>query len=240
MLRLPDHVFLVLIVVGLALRAWFGMRTLRSLSPENLAAMRPRLWARAIATQWLLVLALGVWWLVHRRPAAWLGVVPHLGVGFAGVMLGVVVMAFALLAQRRAIASNPDVRARLRKRLASVAPILPGRRAEWPGFASLAITAGICEELLFRGFVMWWLAHLLPVFWMAVLAQAVLFGLAHAYQGPRGVLTTGALGLFMGGVVWISGSIWAAMIVHALIDLHAGDTALTVFEADAATPPAPA
>jgi membrane protease YdiL (CAAX protease family) len=238
MLRLVDHVLLVLIVVGLALRAWFGMRALRALPPERLAEMRPRFWARAIATQWLLVLSLGAWWLVRGRPGAWLGLVPRLGWGFAGVMMGVVVMAFALLAQRRAIATNPDIRARLRLRLANVAPILPGRRAEWPGFASLAITAGICEELLFRGFVTWWLAHLLPVFWMAIVAQAVLFGLAHAYQGPRGVLATGAVGLFMGGVVWVSGSVWAAMILHSLIDLQAGDTALTVFEADAVPPSA--
>lgn len=236
MLQFVDHVFLVLIVGGLALRAWSGMRKLRSLAPGRLAEMRPRLWARAIATQWLLVLCLGAWWLVRARPAAWLGLEPRLGWGFGGVMMGVVVMAFALLAQRRAIATSPDIRARLRVRLANVAPILPGRREEWPGFASLAITAGICEELLFRGFVTWWLAHLLPVFWMVIVAQALLFGLAHAYQGPRGVLTTGAVGLLMGGVVWISGSLWAAMILHALIDLQAGDTALTVFEADAAAP----
>lgn len=234
MLQLIDHVFFVLIVVGLALRAWFSMRTLRSLSPERLVEMRPRFWARAIATQWLLVLGVGAWWLAQGRPVAWLGLVPRLGWGFGGVMMGVVVMAFALLAQRRAIATSPDIRARLRVRFARIAAILPGRREEWPGFASLAITAGICEELLFRGFVTWWLAHLLPVFWMAVVAQGVLFGLAHAYQGPRGVLATGAVGLFMGGVVWISGSLWAAMILHALIDMHAGDTALTVFEADAA------
>ena len=240
MLQWMDHVFFVLIVVGLALRAWFGMQKMRSLSPEHRTGMRPRIWARAIVTQWLLVLGVGAWWLAQGRPAAWLGLVPRLGWGFGGVMMGVVVMAFALLAQRRAIASSADIRARLRVRLAHIAAILPGRREEWPGFASLAITAGICEELLYRGFVTWWLAHLLPVYWMAIVAQGVLFGLAHAYQGPRGVLTTAAVGLFMGGVVWISGSLWAAMILHALIDLQAGDTALTVFEADAAAPSAPA
>jgi membrane protease YdiL (CAAX protease family) len=238
--QLVDHVFLILIVVGLALRAWFGMRALRALPPERLAKERPRFWARAIATQWLLVFALGGWWLAQGRSAASLGLVPQLGWGFAGIMMGVVVMSFALLAQRRAIAASPDIRARLRIRLAGVAAILPSRREDWPGFASLAITAGLCEELLFRGFVTWWLSHFMPAWWMIVLAQGVLFGLAHAYQGPRGVFSTGAVGVFMGGVAWVSGSLWASMILHALIDLQAGDTAITVYEADAASPAAPA
>ncbi len=240
MLHPVDHAFFVLIVGGLALRAWFGMQRLRSLTPQQQAEKRPALWARAIATQWLLVLAVLAWWLFERRPLDWLGLVPRLGWGFGGVMAGVVVMAFALLAQRRAIATSADIRARLRVRLAHVVAILPASRSEWPGFFSLAVTAGICEELLFRGFVTWHLSHIVPVFWMAVLVQGLLFGLAHAYQGPKGVFTTGAVGLFMGGLVWVSGSLWAAMIVHALVDLQAGDTAIAVYEADAAVPATPA
>jgi membrane protease YdiL (CAAX protease family) len=235
-----DHVLVVLVVVGLAMRAWFGIRALRALPPARLVEMRPRLWARAIASQWLLVAGVCAWWLVQRRSFAGLGLVPHVSWGFGGVMLGVVVMGGALLAQRRAIAARADVRARLRQRLVHVAAILPGRREEWPGFASLAITAGVCEEFLFRGFVTWWLLHFVPVFWLAVVAQGALFGLAHAYQGPRGVLTTGVVGLFLGGIAWATGSLWAPMILHALMDLHAGDTALAVYEADAAAASTPA
>jgi membrane protease YdiL (CAAX protease family) len=235
-----DHVLVVLVVVGLALRAWFGLRTLRALAPEQLPAARPRLWARAIATQWSLAIAVSAWWSVQHRAWGALGLSAGQLWGFGGVMLGIVVMLVALAAQRRTIATSADIRVRLRKRLASVAALLPGRREDWPGFVSLAITAGICEELLFRGFVTWWLLCYVPLFWVAIVVQAALFGLAHAYQGPRGVFTAGAMGLFLGGVVWVTGSLWAAMILHALMDLHAGDTALRVYEADAAAPSAPA
>jgi hypothetical protein len=236
--QLVDHVLVVLAVVGLALRAWFGMRALRALAPEQLPAARPRLWARAIMTQWALAFAVCAWWLMQRRPWDGLGISAGSVWGTGGVTLGIVVMGIMLVVQRRAIATSGDIRARLRARLANVAALLPGRREEWPGFASLAITAGICEELLFRGFVTWWLLHYIPVFWVAIVVQAVLFGLAHAYQGPRGVFTAGAIGLFLGGIVWVTGSLWAAMILHALMDLHAGDTALRVYEADAAALPA--
>jgi membrane protease YdiL (CAAX protease family) len=46
------------------------------------------------------------------------------------------------------------------------------------------------------------------------------------------VLATGLVGLFMGAVVWVTGSLWAAMILHSLIDLHAGVMAVTVYERD--------
>lgn len=114
--------------------------------------------------------------------------------------------------------------------------LLPSTRAEWPGFASLAITAGVCEELLFRGFVTWAIGHWLPSAWETLLVQGALFGLAHAYQGTRGVLTTGAVGVFMGLLVWITGSLWAPMILHAAMDLQAGDLLLRVNEAAPAPP----
>ena len=146
----------------------------------------------------------------------------------AGVLLGVALVTAGLVLQRRQLATRPQLVARVRERLAPVAALMPQGREELPGFVSLAITAGVCEEILFRGFVCWLLACVLPAFWMAALGQAVLFGLAHAYQGPRGIVTTGAVGVFMAGIVAVSGSLWAAMLVHALMDIHAGEMAVRV------------
>ena len=58
--------------------------------------------------------------------------------------------------------------------------------------------------------------------WVAVGVSATAFGLAHAYQGPRGVLKTGAIGLAMGALFVLSGSLWAPMLLHAVIDLASG------------------
>ena len=59
----------------------------------------------------------------------------------------------------------------------------------------MCVTAGICEELLFRGFLTWYLAHHvgLPV---AAAAQVVIFGVAHLYQGFGGIVKTGFAGAF--------------------------------------------
>jgi membrane protease YdiL (CAAX protease family) len=234
----PDTVLVLVIVLGLAVRAWFGMRELRAMTAEAADRRRPVMWLRAILSQWALVAAVLAWWGVEHRPVTALGLDPRLGWGFAGFAIGLVAIVGVMVLQGRLVARDASLRDRVRARLAPVERLMPSSRAEYPGFASLALTAGICEELLFRGFVTWALAHVLPGAWQVLLAQAALFGLAHAYQGVRGIVTTGFVGLVMGLLVWITGSLWASMIVHALMDLHAGDLMLRVREADAAAPAA--
>jgi len=75
-----------------------------------------------------------------------------------------------------------------------------------------AIVPGICEELLFRGFVLRGLAtRLNPL--MAIAWTAVLFGAFH-FDMYR-LLPTTVLGLLLGGLVWLTGSLWPAMLLHA-------------------------
>lgn len=225
-----DVLLLVLIVLGLPVRAWHSMRRLRAATDEEAARLRPRLWLRAIATQWLLAAAVILQWIVMRRSPGSLSLVPAFGWGAGGVVLGLAVMAIMFHSQRRNLAATPEVVARLAARLGPVRRLMPSSRAEWPGFVALAVTAGICEELLFRGFLLWVFAQVLPEWWQAALAQAAVFGIAHVYQGARGVFMTFAVGVFLTGVMWISGTIWPAMLVHALLDLNSGDFAVRIAE----------
>lgn len=229
-----DLVLVGLLVLGLPLRAWLAMSRLRAAEPEEAARLRPRLWRRAITTQWLIAAGVLLQWVVTGRSFASLSLVPAFGYGAGGVVLGLAIMAAMMQPQRRSLAASPEAVARLEERLAPVARLMPGSRAEWPRFVPLAITAGICEELLFRGFLLWVFAQVLPDWWQAAFAQAVVFGLAHAYQGVRGVFLTFAVGLFLTAVVWVSGSLWPAMLVHALLDLNSGDIAARIAELRAA------
>jgi len=235
-LHAADAVLLALMALGLPIRAWYSMRRLRAAAPEELPRLRPRLWRRAIATQWLLVAVVIALWAFRGRPFEWLWLNARLGWGAGGLVLGLALFALVQQPQRRNLAGSPEIVARLRRRLEGVGRLLPASRAEWPGFVPLALTAGVCEEILFRGFVTWALLQVVPVFWVAALLQAALFGLAHAYQGPRGVFLTFGAGAFLTGVVWISGSLWPAMLAHALLDLNAGDLAIRVATLPASRP----
>ncbi|WP_374712713.1 CPBP family glutamic-type intramembrane protease [Symbiobacterium terraclitae] len=81
----------------------------------------------------------------------------------------------------------------------SVRGLIPSRGDERWWFALVAVTAGVCEETLFRGFLMAYLTALVPGIpvWAAVAASGIIFGMAHLYQGWGGVLTTGVVGLLM-------------------------------------------
>src|SRR5262249_15242874 len=83
------------------------------------------------------------------------------------------------------------------------------------------VTAGICEELLCRGFMIWYLGHWMSP-WVAVVVASVPFGLAHLYQGPKGAVRTGMVALVIGSLYVATGSLLWPMIVHAAVDLGAG------------------
>ncbi|MBN1879514.1 CPBP family intramembrane metalloprotease [bacterium] len=77
----------------------------------------------------------------------------------------------------------------------------------------MAVSPGICEELLFRGAIFGSLRQKWSP-WRALIATSILFGLLH-FSVYRLVPTT-LIGLGLGWIVYISGSIYPAMLAHAL------------------------
>jgi len=91
-----------------------------------------------------------------------------------------------------------------------------------PGLAMGLIKFGVAaysEELVFRGYLITRLGTLLGSNGRAVLTAAVLFGLAHGYQGPTGIVFTFLFGLAYGTVYLGMGRIWPLAIGHALSNL---------------------
>lgn len=82
----------------------------------------------------------------------------------------------------------------------------------------VATTAAICEEFLYRGFL---LSELFTLFHSRILAwitSSVAFGLPHFYQGWSGMLRAGALGALLAWPVIRLGTIYPSMAAHFLID----------------------
>jgi membrane protease YdiL (CAAX protease family) len=105
------------------------------------------------------------------------------------------------------------------KRLAFILPVTREERA-W--FAAVSITAGVCEEVLYRGFL---IRYLCDFPWHAGLLAAlgissIAFGMAHGYQGLAGILGTALLGAFMALIFVVTGSLWLPIALHAIIDLR--------------------
>jgi membrane protease YdiL (CAAX protease family) len=100
--------------------------------------------------------------------------------------------------------------------------VLPQSTLEFLPYLGLAVTAGLCEEFLYRGFAMAALAHLgIPV-WGTVFLSSVLFGLAHLYQGRGGLVGTLLIGAVFGTARIAYDGLAVVMLWHITVDVVAG------------------
>ena len=101
------------------------------------------------------------------------------------------------------------------------AALVPATTRERLLWAAVAISAGVCEEIVFRG---WLLATLHGIAGLngteLIVAAALIFGLGHAYQGITGVVLTGLAGAFFCVLYLSTGSLLTPILVHAAIDLR--------------------
>ena len=103
------------------------------------------------------------------------------------------------------------------KAYGKLAPFLPKTPRQHRWGMAVSVSAGVAEEIAYRGFVMWMLAFFMPIY--AVIAvQAVIFGLAHVYQGLGGAVGTAILGAVIGVVYWATGSLFLPILLHMLVD----------------------
>jgi membrane protease YdiL (CAAX protease family) len=82
----------------------------------------------------------------------------------------------------------------------------------------LAPTAALCEEFLYRGFLLAQLTQWLRSGAWAWAASSLAFGLAHVYQGWNGMLRASLLGALLAYPVIHFGSLYPSMLAHGLID----------------------
>jgi CAAX protease family protein len=220
-----DHVLLVLITLVWPLidRLWSYPRLVRA-SAAGVPGARSRVYLAYLTTAWGLTVAVLALWAIGARP--W-GALP---LGFGTPLrsaAGLVVVAAYLglgWAQWRALVARPEHLARVLNKAASAEPLLPHTPRERAGFALVALSAGVCEEVLFRGFVMWYLAA-----WggplLAVAGSSLLFGFGHLYLGVRDFYRTTLGGLFFALLTLVTGALWPAVLIHAFADLASGELA---------------
>jgi uncharacterized protein len=198
------------------------------------AGARRSFYRRLLVLEWgLAVVALLVWLAAPGVDAAAVGLAwPREWPGPGTAVVVVVVLLFVVASTRQLRAGALLEAARPSRR--------PGeaRHAEPPGQATLAllprtgaerrlftlvgVTAGVCEEWLYRGFFLAVVAAMAggPPTWVLVVVAAVAFGLAHAYQGRAGIVLTGVLGGVMAILYLDTGSLLLPVLLHALIDLR--------------------
>jgi len=238
-----DHLLALTLAVFFPIRAaTFGYRRL-ALAPEpRVFEVRGSLYRQALLIQWGLVALVAAIWIARGRTADSLGLVISRSPQFLGMTAVTVIAIVLLMVQNRRGQNDPEVLGAVMKKLVHVERMLPRTPAELGMFKALSLTAGFCEELLYRGFLMWYVTHWLPLV-PGLLVVALLFGFGHSYQGVRGVVTTALVGVLLGLVYLVAGSLLPAMLLHAAGDLHSGTLAYAALRwegrSETATSPSP-
>ena len=109
---------------------------------------------------------------------------------------------------------------RILKTIGNVGSLLPRNRPEIAHAAAMSIVAGISEELAFRLFLPLLVALVSGSAFVAFGVAVAAFGAMHLYQGRAGVIATTLVGALMAAVYLMTGELWLAMVLHALIDLN--------------------
>jgi uncharacterized protein len=213
-------IWLIFLFLGV-LVPWRGRIRLQELlaRPEVSSRERISLYLSTILFQWLATGIAGWRAWSHRFRVGDLGIVRPSWSMIAATLVGAGALGLLQwLNLRRAARSGP--RGASLRRLGRV--LLPHSTGELVSFLGLAVTAGICEEFLYRGFAILVFLRLGWPDWLVVLASAALFGFAHLYQGRGGLIGTMILGLVFGMLRIVTGSLIPAVFCHGAVDIAAG------------------
>jgi membrane protease YdiL (CAAX protease family) len=203
-----------LVVVG----PWLGRRLRHRIGAGQ---VRPaRFYAEALAEQWIgavvalvvVAAAAGVGrehlGLVGSRPGTWWWTV-------YAVVLSLTVLAAGLMVRRMRAG-------RMVWRPAVMDAILPRTPGERRLAVLVAVSAGVCEEIVYRGLLLAvgvGLLGLHPL--LAALLAVLVFTANHAYQGLTGMAGAATIGLACTGFCLWTGTLIPAILLHVAIDLRA-------------------
>jgi membrane protease YdiL (CAAX protease family) len=203
-----------LVVVG----PWLGRRLRHKIRPGR---VRPaRFYAEALAEQWIgavvavvvVATAAGVGrehlGLVGSRPGTWWWT------GYA-VVLSLAVLGAGLVFRRRMQTG------RMVRRPAAIDAILPRTPRERRLAVLVAVSAGVCEEIVYRGLLLAVGVGMLgldPL--LAGLLAVVVFTANHLYQGVAGMAAAATIGFACTGFCLWTGTLIPAILLHAAIDIR--------------------
>lgn len=105
------------------------------------------------------------------------------------------------------------------KKLAFLAPRGALEISLW---LAVSCTAGFCEEVMYRGYLQRQFAAWTNMVWLGVIAQGLMFGASHAYEGGRRMILIAIFGMMFGAVVLLRKSLRPGMMTHASYDIIAG------------------
>ena len=222
-----DHLFVFLFAVAYPIYGFVSYRRFIATLADAEVVDRKSIYLETLVPHWVLfIVAIIGWWCLGRDWA-------DIGIAVTSdplqwwILAGIALVSTSYLILIWRLRTGRSDRQAWLEKMSNVEVLLPQKRDELPRFYALSVTAGIVEELLWRGMLIWYLQFAMPL-WIAVLLSSVLFGLAHAYQGLKSMPAIVIVG-FVFALIYVStGSLLLAIVFHAVFDALQGRLAYEV------------
>jgi len=139
------------------------------------------------------------------------------------VVLGLITIAIGyLILLVRSIVSSKELRTEVAAKFKPYVDLMPVTKSQmWVFTCVVSVSAGICEELLFRAYLYNVLDSQLGMA-AAIISSSLIFGFWHIYLGWREVVRTSIMGAVLCGVYLFTGNIFIPILMHVFIDVYSG------------------
>lgn len=134
--------------------------------------------------------------------------------------LTILILGFAYIQYRASKLSPNDTNA-VKEKLKDVYHYLPKTSRELNWFILLSISAGVCEEIIFRLFLFEFLKENSSLI-IAFAATNLVFAVTHIGFGKTNLISSFILGLVFSAIYYFTDNIWIAILLHISIDVNAG------------------
>jgi len=212
----PFHTISLLLILGVwAFLAWFMAGRVREAPNPH----RVRMYLLTIGSEWLVFtyvvagvrrtdasisVVLGSRWSSGRQLVRDIGIAAAFWVISVGIL--------ALVGRLLHIGSSSR----------NVQFMLPHGALELTLWVAVSVSAGICEETVFRGYLQRQFIAFTRSAPLGIVLAAMAFGAGHAYQGWRLTILIGIYGLMFGVLAYWRGNVRPGMIAHAWQDSLSG------------------
>lgn len=235
-LHWSDHLLFLILGVIIPLRTVMGKQPQLSEITFDTRTKLQLYWGNN-AWLWLMCgVVAGVWWL-NDRPWQLIGLDWPFFWPSGWPLAAVLLFAALYLWDTFSEVSSQVQRDTTVEHFRSELGFLPQTSYEYAHYIFLALTAGVCEEFIFRGYFIRYLQAVLAndtTATLAILVAAVIFGVVHLYQGWQAVIKIGGMAVIFGYIFVHTGSLWLLMAIHFAVDLIGGFIAWRLLAKDRA------
>ncbi len=215
-LGLGSAVYLIYLLLLIPFAAIRSARILNAPPPADGSAPARRIPTRMQMfnnTSLILSVLFALAWFTARSFGYKIFALPALGAREVAAGVVAQALAFALIYVGRVIRTAEEIRN------LPVNKMMPQNPRETVAYSLMAVIAGISEEAAYRGVLQQILWYWLGNPWIAFTIAAAAFAAAHVIQGWKSVLMIFFIACVMHALVWFTGTLVIAMVVHAIYDL---------------------